>query len=213
MLYTRRYVPSCERQDWSRDSWFETAVGPPRYRGGTRCSTTITALTVRRRGAYREVSRHGDHIGLDLHTRNTQLSNKAEDGTIMDRRIVASRERYSAVLGGTRRCSAVLGDRLRARILLRASYGERVGGAPPGGARSRGDRGRPEFRADVCPRTGLTMLVASSFVYCLAVPWCPMQIAAPLLRTLAAGVSGVQDGLSYYPVYSSVYSLSPWVLS
>lgn len=50
-------------------------------------------------------------IGLDLHKRESQLSSKAADGTITDRRIVTSRERFTAVLGG----------RPRARILLEAS--------------------------------------------------------------------------------------------
>jgi len=52
-----------------------------------------------------------DIIGLDLHKRESQLSIKAEDGTITDRRIVTSRERFTAVLG----------DRPRARILFEAS--------------------------------------------------------------------------------------------
>jgi hypothetical protein len=38
--------------------------------------------------------------GLDLHKRESQLSSKADDGTITDRRIVTSRERFTAVLGG-----------------------------------------------------------------------------------------------------------------
>ena len=50
-------------------------------------------------------------IGLDLHTRESQLSIKAEDGTITDRRIVTSRERFTAVLGA----------RPLARIRLEAS--------------------------------------------------------------------------------------------
>ncbi len=40
-----------------------------------------------------------DIIGLDLHKRESQLSIKLEDGTITDRRIVTSRERFTAVLG------------------------------------------------------------------------------------------------------------------
>jgi len=52
-----------------------------------------------------------DIIGLDLHKRESQLAIKAEDGTIAERRIVTSRERFTAVLGG----------RPRARILLEAS--------------------------------------------------------------------------------------------
>ena len=50
-------------------------------------------------------------IGLDLHKRESQLSSKADEGTITDRRIVTSRERFTAVLGA----------RPRARILLEAS--------------------------------------------------------------------------------------------
>lgn len=50
-------------------------------------------------------------IGLDLHKRESQLCMKAPDGTITERRIVTSPERFTAVLG----------DRPRARILLEAS--------------------------------------------------------------------------------------------
>jgi len=50
-------------------------------------------------------------IGLDLHKRESQLSIQAEDGTITERRIVTSRERFTAVLG----------HRPRARVLLEAS--------------------------------------------------------------------------------------------
>ena len=46
---------------------------------------------------------------MDLHKRESQLAIKAEAGTIMDRRIVTNRERFTAVLGG----------RPRARILQR----------------------------------------------------------------------------------------------
>ncbi len=49
--------------------------------------------------------------GLDLHKRASQLSIKADDGTITDRRIATSRERFTAVLG----------DRSPAHILLEAS--------------------------------------------------------------------------------------------
>lgn len=55
-----------------------------------------------------------DIIGLDLHKRESQLSITAEDGTITDRRIVASRERITAVLGarprGDRRGSELCAD-------------------------------------------------------------------------------------------------------
>ena len=50
-------------------------------------------------------------IGLDLHKRESQLSIKADDGTITDRRIATSAERFTAVFG----------PRPRARILLEAS--------------------------------------------------------------------------------------------
>jgi transposase len=50
-------------------------------------------------------------IGLDLHKRESQLCIAHEDGTIQERRIVTSRERFTAVLGGLD----------PARILLEAS--------------------------------------------------------------------------------------------
>ena len=50
-------------------------------------------------------------IGLDLHKRESQLSIKADDGSITDRRIATSRERFTAVFGA----------RPPARILLEAS--------------------------------------------------------------------------------------------
>ena len=52
-----------------------------------------------------------DTIGLDLHKRESQLCIGRDDGTVEERRIVTSRERFTAVLGG----------RPRARILLEAS--------------------------------------------------------------------------------------------
>jgi transposase len=52
-----------------------------------------------------------DTIGLDLHKRETQVCVLAEDGVMEERRIVTSRERFTAVLGG----------RPRARILLEAA--------------------------------------------------------------------------------------------
>ena len=50
-------------------------------------------------------------IGLDLHRRESQLAIKADDGSITDRRIATSRERFAAVFG----------ERPPARILLVAS--------------------------------------------------------------------------------------------
>jgi transposase len=52
-----------------------------------------------------------DIIGLDLHKRESQLCIGVEDGTIVERRIVTSRERFTAVLG----------ERPLAKILLEAS--------------------------------------------------------------------------------------------
>lgn len=50
-------------------------------------------------------------IGLDLHKRESQLCMKSADGTITERRIATSRERFTGVLG----------NRPRAKILLEAS--------------------------------------------------------------------------------------------
>ena len=52
-----------------------------------------------------------DTIGLDLHKRESQLCIIAEDGSVSERRIVTSRERFAAVLGNS----------TRTRILLEAS--------------------------------------------------------------------------------------------
>jgi len=52
-----------------------------------------------------------DTIGLDLHKRESQLCVLTEEGEVVERRIVTSRERFTAVLG----------RRARARILLEAS--------------------------------------------------------------------------------------------
>ena len=52
-----------------------------------------------------------DTIGLDLHKRESQLCIVAPDGTVSERRIVTSRERFTAVLG----------NRESARILIEAS--------------------------------------------------------------------------------------------
>ena len=52
-----------------------------------------------------------DTIGLDLHKRESQLCIIADDGSVIERRIVTSRERFAAVLG----------NRSPARILLEAS--------------------------------------------------------------------------------------------
>jgi len=52
-----------------------------------------------------------DNIGLDLHKRESQVCVLTEAGEIMERRIVTSRARFTAVLGG----------RAPARILVEAS--------------------------------------------------------------------------------------------
>lgn len=52
-----------------------------------------------------------DSIGIDLHKRESQLCILTEDGELIERRIVTSRERFTAVLGA----------RAPARILLEAS--------------------------------------------------------------------------------------------
>ena len=52
-----------------------------------------------------------DNIGLDLHKRESQLCSLTEEGEIVERRIVTSRERFTAVLG----------NRAPARILLEAA--------------------------------------------------------------------------------------------
>ena len=51
-----------------------------------------------------------DTIGVDLHKRESQLCVGQADGTIIEQRMVTSRERFTAVLG----------HRPRARILLEA---------------------------------------------------------------------------------------------
>lgn len=52
-----------------------------------------------------------DSIGIDLHKRESQLCILTEDGELIERRIAASRTRFTAVLG----------DRAPARVLLEAS--------------------------------------------------------------------------------------------
>ena len=52
-----------------------------------------------------------DHIGIDLHKRNSQICILSAGGELIEQRIQTSRERFTAVLG----------DRPRARILIEAS--------------------------------------------------------------------------------------------
>src|SRR6266542_2207292 len=78
-------------------SWYESA-GPPRRRGGNfapqtwTCSSSFEEAQLTGRPAVMET------IGLDLHKRESQLCILAEDGTLVERRIVTSRERFTAVL-------------------------------------------------------------------------------------------------------------------
>ena len=67
-------------------------------------------------------------IGLDLHKRESQLSLKADDGTITDRRIATRRERFTAVFG----------ERPPARILLEASTESGIDGRVFRSAHGRG---------------------------------------------------------------------------
>src|SRR5437762_6320462 len=67
--------------------------------------------------AHRLATRHTpggqpmDTIGIDLHKRESQLCIGHDDGTMEERRIVTSRERFTTVLGG----------RPRARVLVESS--------------------------------------------------------------------------------------------
>ena len=78
----------------------ETRIAPPLC---TRSPSADGAHTGR--SVTREI------IGLDLHKRESQLAIKADDGSLTDRRVATSRERFTAVFG----------ERLQARILLEAS--------------------------------------------------------------------------------------------
>ena len=81
-----------------------------------------------------------DHIGIDVHKRDSQIYLLAEGGEIVEPRIRTEPERFAAVLG----------TRPRARIVIEAST-DRAGGGPVSrGLRPRGHRRGPELRADVC---------------------------------------------------------------
>ena len=80
-----------------------------------------------------------DTIGLDLHKRESQLCIIAGNGTVTERRIVTSRERFTAVLG----------NRAPERILLEASTETEWVARPPRGARPHGHRRGSELCADV----------------------------------------------------------------
>jgi transposase len=52
-----------------------------------------------------------DHIGIDVHKKETQICILTEDGELIERRVLTLAERFAEVLG----------PRPRARILLEAS--------------------------------------------------------------------------------------------
>jgi hypothetical protein len=81
-----------------------------------------------------------DHIGIDVHKRESQIYILAEGGEVIERRIRTEAERFDAVLGTWP----------RARIVLEVLDRQRMGRPLPGGARPRGHRRGPELRADVC---------------------------------------------------------------
>lgn len=58
-------------------------------------------------------------IGLDLHKRESQLCIAADDGTIQKRRIVTSRDRFTAVLGGLVPVRVLLEARARSERVAR----------------------------------------------------------------------------------------------
>ena len=66
-----------------------------------------------------------DHIGIDVHKRESQICILAEGGELIEQRLRTEPERFAAVLG----------PRPRARILIEASTeSEWVGGAVSGRA-------------------------------------------------------------------------------
>ena len=81
-----------------------------------------------------------DTIGLDLHKRESQLCIGRDDGSVEERRIVTSRERFTAVLG----------NRPPARVLVEASTESEWVARHLEGLGHDGDRGRSELRAHVC---------------------------------------------------------------
>lgn len=65
-----------------------------------------------------------DTIGLDLHKRESQVCILTDDGEIIERRIVTSRERFTAVLGGRCPTSDPLAMSRTAQTLRRHSLSE-----------------------------------------------------------------------------------------
>ena len=58
-----------------------------------------------------------DHIGMDVHKKESQLCILTEAGELIERRVRSEPERFAVVLG----------DRPRARILLRRNWGRSRG--------------------------------------------------------------------------------------
>ena len=73
-----------------------------------------------------------EHIGIDIHKRESQICILTPEGEIIERRIQSTRDRFTAVFAA----------RARARVLLEADR-KRMGDA-----RGLVDRGRPELRAE-----------------------------------------------------------------
>src|SRR5262245_46656662 len=85
---------------WNESGW------PPARRGGISCPTRVS------RGQGRREERPAmDHIGIDVHKRESQICILAEGGELIEQRIRTEPARFAAVLGG----------RARAPILLEAS--------------------------------------------------------------------------------------------
>ena len=85
-----------------------------------------------------------ERIGLDMHQRERQLAIKADDGTITDRRIVTSRERFTAVFGQRPRAKMLVEARTEREWVARhlESLGHEVIVADPNDAPMYADRSR-----------------------------------------------------------------------
>jgi len=69
-------------------------------------------------------------IGLDLHKRKSQRSIKADDGSITDRRIATSRERFTMLLANVFLLRWDY-DRFRSRLFAPTQRPERSASFPP----------------------------------------------------------------------------------
>jgi hypothetical protein len=63
-----------------------------------------------------------DTIGIDLHKRESQRCVIAEDGIVTERRIVTSRERFTAVLGDRRRARVASTETATARPVFERAF-------------------------------------------------------------------------------------------